>query len=387
MSDNEDSYSESSTESWGSRIMGSIKGVGFGLLLFLVSFYLLWWNEGRAVQTYKSLTEGKGAVVETKADSIDSALEGKLVHVAGLATTDETIADPVFRVEGAKVLSLRRSVKMYQWQESCKSESEKNLGGSKTTTTTCTYKKDWAGKTDSASFKKPQGHTNPPMLYDSGSVTASNATLGAYRLPQNLTSSLSSYTALPADEAVLAKVKAVAARPVSATSDGIYIGLNASNPQIGDYRVKFEIVKPTDASVIAVQKSGTFAPYTAKAGDNIYMISSGTLTAQQMFKSAEEGNATMTWILRFVGWLVMLIGLKMMLAPLSTLLDVVPFLGSIMSFGSGLAAGIVSFALSLVTIAIAWFVYRPLLSLVLIGIVVGVVVFMRQRGAAKKAAA
>ena len=94
----------------------------------------------------------------------------------------------------------------------------------------------------------------------------------------------------------------------------------------------------------------------------------------------------MTWILRLVGWLMMTIGLSMLFKPLSTLLDVLPILGSIMSFGTGLASAIAAFALSLVTIAIAWFFYRPVLSLILIGVVVGVVVFMRQRGAAKKAA-
>jgi hypothetical protein len=56
MGDNDnDSYSESTTESWGSRLMGSIKGVAFGLLLFFAAFFVLWWNEGRSVETYKSL--------------------------------------------------------------------------------------------------------------------------------------------------------------------------------------------------------------------------------------------------------------------------------------------------------------------------------------------
>jgi hypothetical protein len=387
MGDNDnDSYSESTTESWGSRLMGSIKGVAFGLLLFFAAFFVLWWNEGRSVETYKSLKEGKGATVAAKAESIDSALDGKLVHVSGPVSTQETLTDDTFKVEAEKVLSLRRSVQMFQWQESCTSQTEKNLGGSTTTNTKCTYKKDWAGKTDSASFKKPQGHTNPPMIYTSETTTAANAKLGAYRLPQNLTASLSSFVKLETSDAVLAKVRAVAAKPVAATSEGIFIGANASNPQVGDYRVKFEVVKPTDASVIAVQQSGSFAPYSAEAGGSIYMISQGVQTAQQMYKSAEASNSFMTWVLRLVGWLMMTIGLSMLFKPLSTLLDVLPILGSIMSFGTGLASAIAAFAFSLVTIAIAWFFYRPVLSLILIGIVVGVVVFMRQRGAAKKAA-
>jgi len=47
---------------WFSRIGESIKGLLFGGVLFLGSFPLIWWNEGRAVQTYESLQEGRGAL-------------------------------------------------------------------------------------------------------------------------------------------------------------------------------------------------------------------------------------------------------------------------------------------------------------------------------------
>ena len=388
MGDNEnDSYSESSTQSWGSRLMDSIKGVGIGFILFILSFVVLWWNEGRSVHTYKSLKEGKGATVEAKADSVDSGNEGKLVHVSGMASTEETLSDSVFNVRAPKALSLRRTVTMYQWQENCKSESEKNLGGSKTTTTKCTYEKAWAGKTDSSKFKKPTGHKNPEMLYESQTVVADSAKIGAYKLPKDLTGRLAQFSALENSEEILRQVKAVAAKPAAVTGEGIYIGSNASAPQIGDYRIKFEAVRPMDASVIAVQQGGTFAPFQAKAGDQIYMITAGSVTAQQMFKQAESANATLTWILRLVGWLLMAIGIYMLFSPFVTLLDVVPFLGSILGFGIGLASAVLSLSLSLVTIAIAWMFYRPVLSVILIAAVVGIVFFFRQRAAQKKAAA
>ena len=52
---------------WGSRIIDSIKGVLFGLLLFVIAFPLLFWNEGRAVRRAQDLAEGRGAVVEASA--------------------------------------------------------------------------------------------------------------------------------------------------------------------------------------------------------------------------------------------------------------------------------------------------------------------------------
>ncbi|HJL23314.1 MAG TPA: hypothetical protein RMH80_13870, partial [Polyangiaceae bacterium LLY-WYZ-15_(1-7)] len=51
----------------GSRLVESIKGVLVGILFFLGSFPLLFWNEGRAVRRAKDLEEGRGAVVAVAA--------------------------------------------------------------------------------------------------------------------------------------------------------------------------------------------------------------------------------------------------------------------------------------------------------------------------------
>ena len=41
---------ETTTESWGSRLGNSIKGVLFGLALFIGGFPVLFWNEGNSVK-------------------------------------------------------------------------------------------------------------------------------------------------------------------------------------------------------------------------------------------------------------------------------------------------------------------------------------------------
>src|SRR4051812_752026 len=51
-------FTEHSSQSWGSRLLESIKSVLIGLVLFVVAFPLLFWNEGRAVHTAKCLAEG-----------------------------------------------------------------------------------------------------------------------------------------------------------------------------------------------------------------------------------------------------------------------------------------------------------------------------------------
>src|SRR5580692_3300175 len=140
-----DSYTEFGGRSWGSRLIESIKGVLFGLVMFIVAFPVLFWNEGRAVQTAKSLEEGASEVVSVTADSVENTNEGKLVYVTGDATTTETLSDPEFGVT-VSALKLQRVAEMYQWKESRNSHSEKKIGGGETTVTSYKYEKVWSPK-------------------------------------------------------------------------------------------------------------------------------------------------------------------------------------------------------------------------------------------------
>ena len=93
--------------SWFRRIRESIKGFVVGLAFFVAAFPVLFWNEGRAVKTEKSLKEGAGAVVSVPPDRVDATFEQKLVHISGKANTEETLADSEFGVT-ANAISLRR---------------------------------------------------------------------------------------------------------------------------------------------------------------------------------------------------------------------------------------------------------------------------------------
>ena len=89
--------------------------------------FLLFWNEGRAVQTALSLAEGAGIVVSVLPDTVDPANEGKLIHTSGPVTTDTVPTDPDFAISAPGV-RLVRSTEMYQWIEEKKTETKKNVG-------------------------------------------------------------------------------------------------------------------------------------------------------------------------------------------------------------------------------------------------------------------
>ena len=64
----------------------------------------------------------------------------------------------------------------------------------------------------------------------------------------------------------------------------------------------------------------------------------------------------------------MFFGLSMVFKPLSVLADVLPILGDIVEMGMGLVAGLLALICALVTIAIAWLFYRPILGGILLAV-------------------
>ncbi|MDD2599974.1 MAG: TMEM43 family protein [Kiritimatiellae bacterium] len=381
----QDSFTEVTSQSWFSRIGGAIKGVLVGLVLFVLAFPLLFWNEGRAVTTYKSLKEGGSIVATLPSDNVDAANAGRLIHVTGLADTEAVLTDPVFNVS-VKALKLKRSVEMYQWKESSSSKTTKKLGGSAETVKEYSYSKEWSNRlVKSDNFKQPGGHQNPSaMPYDSTDQTADRVTLEAFVLSPSLVAKINSFepliigtnTPLPA-----------AIRETAQFYDaGFYVGTNAANPEVGDLRVKFEMVKPVEVSVIAKQAGNSFEPYLTKAGKSIERLQTGTHTAEAMFEAAQAGNKMMTWLLRLAGFVCMLMGLNLFLRPLSVIADVLPIAGTIVGAGAGIIAFLVAAPASLITIGIAWIVYRPLLGIALVVVAVGLAVALQGKLKAAKTA-
>lgn len=383
-----DSFSQVTGRSWFGRIMDSIKSVLLGLLLFVASFVLLFWNEGRAVSTAKSLTQGAHDVVSVDAAAVDRANDGKLVHFSGTATTGDLLQDAMFQVS-AKALKLQRTVEMYQWVEEKKTSTQKKLGGGEETTTTYNYNKQWSADWhDSSQFNQSTDHVNPPQAVKSDTQVAAKITVGAFTLSPGLVGQITGNQPLALPENAPASV----ADGFKKSGAGYYHGANADAPVVGDLRVAFAVVKPQDVSVVAQQTSeNSLKPYPTSAGKPLEMLEPGTIGAAEMFKLAQDRNAHLTWILRAVGFLAMWIGLMMVLNPLKVLADVVPLFGSLVGAGLALVTLCVALPMSLVTIAVAWFFFRPLLSIGLLlaaaAAVAGIVMILKKRKAGRMAAA
>lgn len=375
---------EISSQSWFDRIRESIKSFLFGLALFIGAFPVLWFNEGRAVRTEKSLKEGAGAVITVPSDRVVPANDHKLVHLTGKAATTETLADADFGVS-ANAVKLRRQVEMYQWEEKKESKTEKKVGGGSETRTTYSYAKTWSDSPiNSSSFKEADDHQNPGALpYESAQKTAEKVTVGAFALTPALVGQMDDYDPIPVDDAILTKLPADLKSKLKVDKGTFYQGADPADPQIGDTRISFSAVMPADVSVISKQAGNSFEPYKASAGMDIEMLRRGIHTAKDMFDSALAANTTLTWVLRGVGFFLMFIGLVLFFRPISVLGDLIPFIGSMLAFGTGLFAFAAAAALSVGTVGVAWIAYRPVLGIILLSAALAFVVLLVLRGKKK----
>lgn len=383
-----DSYTETTSRGWFSRIGESIKGIAFGLVVIPLSIVLLWWNEGRAVTAANSLKEGAAAVLDVGAEKVDAANDKKLVHVTAEAQAAVPVSDPNYGFS-APALRLKRSEEIYQWVENAKTETKPKLGGSEETTTTYTYQKKWTNQpVSSANFKKPEGHANAGQLIaGSQSFPAEGVTLGAFRVPDSMVSRMSNVVSCAVGEEDLARLPADLKANARVHAGTFYFGAKPEAPEIGDVRTSFEVVKPGTFSVVAAQLGDTFGPFPTKAGDPISFIEPGAVSAAAIFRQAAQANSLLTWAMRVVGFLVMAFGFMAIMRPLSVLGSVVPFIGNLVGMGTGLISFVLAGAISLVVIAIAWFAVRPVLGVGLLALALGGVVLARKLAAGRKTGA
>lgn len=366
-------FTETTTTGWFSRIGNSIKGILVGLILIVVAFPVLFWNEGRAVKTRKDLNQGAKQCVSAPADTVDQANDGKLLHITGMADASGELTDNQFGVS-AKALKLKRKVEMYQWKENSETTTKKKLGGKEEKTTKYTYAKVWAeGRHDSSQFKSPNAPENPPVSIQSQSWTASPITVGAYTLSPALAEKINHFSPLPITKPE-GKIDPVDGRKVQFSNGQYYLGNNPASPAVGDLRVTFMAAMPTDVSVVAQQHGSSFEAFTGDSGTTINMLQTGTHSAEAMFDSAQKSNKVMTWILRVVGFVVMFIGFSLVFKPLSVVADVLPIAGDIVGVGTGIVAFLLAAPLSLITIGVAWIFYRPLIGIPLL-VLAGVGIF------------
>uniref|UniRef100_A0A672FIQ7 Transmembrane protein 43 n=1 Tax=Salarias fasciatus TaxID=181472 RepID=A0A672FIQ7_SALFA len=334
------------------RLSETAGGMAVGVGLFFLSIYVLFTNEGRALQTASSLDEGLSQVVSLGPYlRMDLENNNHLVHLTAPLHTSQPLHDPNYRVE-LQAAKLRRQVEMYQWVEYRESKDYQENGETKTETT-YTYNTEWKSELiNSRNFDKEI----------------------VWRLLKDYpVSQLDSF--------------------LSIDDDYFYHTQNPRRPEVGDVRVRFSyaglsgdnsLLGPAKTvSIVAMQRGEQLLPFKTKSGDTLEIIYLEELSAEEVFAREQQYNSMKTWGLRAAGWALMCLSIQLAMRIIYTLVDWVPVLRDLVSVGLKIFAVCVSCSLSLLVIGVGWLFYRPLVALAL-GALALVPVFLARSGLPSK---
>jgi len=363
-----DRFTETTHTSYAQNIGNSLKGIFFGLLFIIGAIVLLWWNESNSVKQADALKQMEKELVLLPKALYDPAAEGKAVHVSGEVKPLSQVVDPLFNIS-ADALQLKRHVQMYQWQEQTHTESKDKLGGGTETVTTYTYTKGWSGMhRNSSLFKHPEGHANPSMPYESQTFMT-DAALGEFHLSKEMVGEIKATASLP-----LSNFPKTVGETKNYQSF-LYMGENPQQPKVGDVKITYTYAPSGTYTYVAKEEGKNLVPYTSDNGRSLVLVHAGRVDASSMFKAEQERNRLFTWLWRGAGLLLMFIGFSMFMSIFETLAKVVPTLGYIVGYGTGIVATILTLILGSFIIALAWLGARPILSLgiLAVGIVIAAV--------------
>ncbi len=370
--------------------MGILKSAVFGLLLIGVAIILLFWAEGRAVNTARALEEGAGLVAEIAADRIDPAHDGKLVHITGDAVAQDVPADSRFGVRAEGAMRLVRNVEMLQWKEISREVERTGNDGKIVKTTVYDYERVWSPTAiDSSRFKSASAPRNPAMPVQGDTFDVMAAKIGRFLIAGNEVAALSRKTPLPLSEDGIRQAAAAlgGAKPMWLVNDQFLSASDPDNPKIGDIRIGYERGDVSRVSAVGKQQGDRLVSYTASNGRDVFLIQNGQASAADMFRDAIAGNTALTWVIRCGGLALMFGGFMLTFAPLTGTLGRLPLIGGLVRGGAGLAALAMTLLLGGLVIGIGWIFFRPLLGIAIIAGGVALAFVLGIFGKKKEAAA
>ncbi|XP_020665948.1 transmembrane protein 43 [Pogona vitticeps] len=371
------------------RLSETSGGMLVGLATFILSFYILFTNEGRALKTASSLEEGLSLVVPL--DNIQNLLQEndrKLVHLTGPLRTSKPLYDPSYGLS-IRAVKLKRQVEMYQWVE-YEDSKEYEEDGEMKKETRYSYNTEWKAEVvNSKNFDREIGHKNPSaMAVESFTAIAPDVQVGRFFLSRGLIEKIDNFKQMS-----LSRLEDPHA-DVIRSGDYFFHSENPRRPEVGDLRVSFfyaglsedsSHLGPADmVTVIARQQGDQLVSYQTKSGDALQILYLGELSPEEVFQKEHASNSMKTWGLRAAGWLSMFVGISLMTRIIYTLVDWFPVVRDLVNIGLKAFAFCLATSLSLLTISVGWLFYRPLWA-ILIGLLAAVpIVLARSRVPPKK---
>lgn len=344
MAISDDGMSSSESVGFGSQIGDSFKGILAGIILFPLSFYVL----------FKVETCTQASDAFKKAKPISQREEGKPIYVTG--TLD---ADPIgskFVKEG-KYISISESSEVYAWDEEERTEGS---GSNKKKVKECRL--EWT-----SSPRAPSSFTLPGCKNKiHHKRTVENETIPAKN--GRIKTDQATYTVNLAEVSFASSVSSKFPSADSIIPNGFEIGSSylysqkscESSPVEGCERVSISVTPIPEGSMTFLgDVNGNQIVKFVYDGEAF--LNAGMGTYEQTMANIKKDDAMMKWVGRGIGFVMMWVSFVLMAGPLMTLLEFIPFVGE---FGKGALNfffGVIAFVLSAITIILVKFWYVWLL--------------------------
>ena len=411
---------EESEASLSSMIFGPL----FGSIFFIFSLIFLWKNERGYVISCKRLNTELEVCGALDPNTYSQEHDGNLVYLEASTSCDENINDKDFTGIGTfNAVKLIKTVEMHQWKENKRKEDRREYYD---------YEMTWSESfIESTSFHEQSNHMNieTNFIRRSDETFSTNVHIGQYFLSDELKKmtknrkelTITEETLKTADTKFMKDLQEIG-KIMHIQGNYIYVSTNNFQHMSGDLRFSFFEVKCGPTSILAKQNGNSFTkfiiPAAIAAGEvsddgnvnnedvcdsrrgccyncwNCMCKIAGILTSpineifwifekflgskEAIFDEAmREQKSKRNWF-RLLGWFLNVLGIYIFFSPIYYLLSWIPLVGTLLAALASWVALIFGLifgsALCMVTIALAWLFYRPLLSLGLITVATGLAV-------------
>lgn len=303
---------------------------------------VLWMNEANSAQKIAIADYASKNAIQVDATNINGENDEKLISTSAEAISDAVLGDENIKIPNSLIVS--RKVEMYQWVEN-------NEGGN------TKYEKAWSEDFVDSNYFENKSYKNPSFPIKSEVFSAEVAEFGDYTLNNEqvlLIESENEVTDLPQNS------------KYTIVNGSYFSGKDIENPQIGDVLITYSYVpSKTAVSIIGQQNADNTISALQYKDMSIYIQYDGNLSKDEIINAYRQDNTNFTIFVRIAGCLLMFLGLKLFISPIIDIFNLIPILGKVADFILSIVLFLISICLSLVTISIAWFAYRPVLSLLL----------------------
>lgn len=300
--------------------LGALLMMPLGVLLFVLSFVVLWINEGLPLRA-----EIAAASTEVSADDNSARVSG-IISATGPLRTTGPVADPLYVASTSDWLDLHRVVEVYAWHQIAEVQEERRPFWFRKRTTTYTYVLDWTSSPqDSSQFHQPDGHQNREVPVPSVRFRGPGLQLGAWSLQ------LPDWSPpLPGLQRIHTSELDFAPATGAVTPVGHYLYLGdaaADNPAVGDVRISFHgSPQGIVATMFGAIDKGTLAPHSTRKSMFFDLLAGQREGAIEIL--AYEDTMRLV-LLRVLGFAMMWGGLFLLGSMVFLLLDILPFAGTV----------------------------------------------------------